>query len=112
MVSGMFLNELVYDASDESYIAGVTNFNIDNVYKALNTAHFQGKKENLTIQMDVSVYNRLDDQNLIDHRSAVQELKKMKVEINPVAANLSNGVIESRITNSDGKYVILRTREF
>jgi hypothetical protein len=114
MVNGVWDNTQhpMFDASGTSFIVGVTNFTAENVYDAIKYNQIPGKKETLTIQLDVSVYNRLDDCNLIDHRQTGPEFNKMKVEINPKASDLRSGVVDSKITNCNGKCVVLRTREF
>jgi hypothetical protein len=116
MVSGSWPNvlddSLIYDCRGAGYIAGVTNFNVGNVSDALSACGLPQRRENLTLLVDPSLYNRLYDQHELDQTRDSIKWHLFTIEVSPVDQNLSKGSLDTLIRHTNGKTIKLITREF
>jgi hypothetical protein len=103
---------LVYDVSGTAFVAGVTNFTVENLFDALDLVWCNGRDaEDFRMTTHTALFMRFRKCNLLDCDINGQwSLQGM-----PVSESLlgkAGGVFDSLIQHSnDGRQVILRTRE-
>lgn len=116
MVSGewptVFSDSNVYDCRGTSYIRGVTTFSVENVCEALRACGLSQRRENLTLLIDPSLFNRLDDRSELDNTKEGTKWHRFNIEVNPVDQDLTKGFLDTLIWHTSGKTIKLITREF
>lgn len=116
MVSGEWPDvtddSLIYDCRGTSYFGGVTNFNVNNVTSALSACRLPERRENLTLLIDISLYNRLEDNYELNRKPEGTTWHRFNIEINPVDQDVSKGFLNTLIRHTSGKTIKLITREF
>lgn len=116
MVSGEWTDVVdqsqTYDTRGTSFIDGVTNFCVSTVTEALNCFKLSSRRENLTLLIDVSLYNRLEDSYEFIRKPDGVTWHRFNIEINPVDQDASSGFLNTLIRHTSGKTVKLITREY
>ncbi len=99
----------VYDVSGSAFIAGVTNFTMENWYDAQSVFSIQND-DTVILVVHPALRNRMLKCNLLDIAPGGERLQGMLVKMDPMLS-LTKGVATSRF-EKDGKAIgLLITRE-
>lgn len=116
MVSGewptVFDDSSTYDCSGTGFINGITNFCVANVADALSACRLSQRREDITLLVDVSLFNRLEDRFELNRKPDETTWHRFKIEINPTEQDFRKGFLDTLIRHSNGKVIKLITREF
>lgn len=104
---------LVYDCTGTSFIPGITDLTPSNVHEAIRNCRMpKERREEYTLLLDVSLYNRLDDRNEIDRYRGQVTWHRFNVQVSQEDRQLDHGVLETKIRHENGEIIRLLTREY
>lgn len=116
MVSGewptVFDDSSTYDCSGTNFVNKVTNFCVANVANALSACRLSQRREDITLLVDISLFNRLEDSYQLNRKPDGTTWHRFKIEISPTEQDLRRGFLDTLIRHSSGKVIKLITREF
>jgi hypothetical protein len=109
----------VYDVTEVSFIRGVTDFTLENVYAALRAARILSRN-NLFAKLPITVYDKLNihDQLVFRYKDPCDSSldknvywREFTVTIDE-ESDCTSAIVVSELSDSKGNKILLRTREF
>ncbi len=101
----------VHDVSGVCFVPNVTQFSVHNLCDALDLVWRTDRWEDFTMITHTALFNRLFKNGLLDYDSASDTYSLQGMRVKNDSKGKTGGIFDSIVVHSDGRQVVLRTRE-